>query len=91
MSAVHSNFGSEPVSLLQLLKSYPAQFSSAEKAQEFFKQCMLAFTEDPSLTPFRDEITIRIPSCKTVDFLKVPFWSEIFCKSIPSLSITINL
>ena len=58
MSAVHSNFGSEPVSLLQLLKSYPAQFSSAEKAQEFFKRCMLAVTQDPSLTPFRDEIMV---------------------------------
>lgn len=50
MSAVHSNFGSEPVSPLQLIESYPAQFSVQRK---------LKISSGSSRRPFsdsRDEI-----------------------------------
>lgn len=58
MTAVHSNFGSEPVSLLWLLRSYPAQFSvwrelrnSSSSAHWQLKKILLLLHSEMKLWP----------------------------------------
>ena len=85
------NFGD-----IKFVVNGPDEEEYVEKPSNNSSLITKVYFKDNSLLFMGDAENLRISEYlnennETFDFLKVPFWSEIFCKSIPSLSITINL